>query len=64
MSQYPDEAATEALDPIDPGAEDDDAEFQPHQRARMHWLTRVLLVLAIFLAGFVVGVLADRALFS
>ena len=60
MSQYPDEPA-----PVDDDPEvDDDAEFQPHQRARMHWLTRLLLVLAIFLAGFVMGVLADRALFS
>lgn len=60
MSQYPDEPAP--ADDVD--HEVDDAEFQPHQRARMHWLTRLLLVLAIFLAGFVMGVLADRALFS
>jgi hypothetical protein len=61
MSQYPDEPAP--ADDVDHEV-DDDAEFQPHQRARMHWLTRLLLVLAIFLAGFVMGVLADRALFS
>lgn len=41
--------------------EDDDAEFQPRQPRRLHWLTRLLLGLVIWGAGFLVGVLADRA---
>ena len=41
---YTDEPAVEQ---IDTELEDDaDAEFQPRLRARMHWLTRVLIVLA------------------
>lgn len=56
-------------DPASGGAggddlDDVDAEFQPRTLARMPWLTRVLLFLAIFAAGFVVGVLVDRALWG
>lgn len=43
-------------------AEEDDLEFQPRQRGRLHWLTLLLIALAIWGAGFLVGVLTDRAL--
>ncbi|MDQ7991328.1 MAG: hypothetical protein AAGC63_00935 [Propionicimonas sp.] len=44
------------------GGDDDlDPEFQPRLHTRTPWLTRVLVWLVVFLAGFVVGVLADRA---
>ena len=41
--------------------EDDDLEFQPIQRKRMHWLTLALIGLIIWGAGFLVGVIVDRA---
>ncbi|PKQ24925.1 MAG: hypothetical protein CVT65_00370 [Actinobacteria bacterium HGW-Actinobacteria-5] len=43
-------------------AEQDDLEFQPRQRRGLHWLTLLLIALAIWGAGFLVGVLTDRAL--
>lgn len=43
---------------------EDDPEFQPVTRPRMHWLTIVLLGLVIWAAGFLTGVLADRAMAS
>lgn len=40
--------------------EDEDLEFQPRQRTRLHWLTLVLIGLVIWSVGFLVGVLVDR----
>jgi putative ABC transport system permease protein len=40
---------------------DDDLEFQPRERTRMHWLTMLLIALMIWGAGFLVGVLVDRS---
>ncbi|MFZ0529221.1 MAG: hypothetical protein WAL91_01630 [Propionicimonas sp.] len=42
-------------------ADEDDLEFQPRQRNGLHWLTIVLIALALWGAGFLVGVLTDRA---
>lgn len=41
--------------------DDEDLEFQPRQRTRMHWLTIVLIGLVIWGAGFLVGVIVDRS---
>lgn len=40
---------------------DDDPEFQPRARRRLHWLTIVLICLVIWGGGFLAGVLVDRA---
>ena len=42
--------------------EDDELEFQPIQRTGLHWLTLALIGLILWGAGFLVGVLVDRAL--
>lgn len=42
--------------------EEENAEFRPRAYTRTPWLTRLLVWLAIFLTGFVVGVIAARAL--
>ena len=59
----------EDTDPTSRGTSDDDlddvdTEFQPRALTRMPWLTRVLLFLVVFAAGFVVGVLVDRSLWG
>ena len=53
------DAGTRLLEPVD---DDDIAEFQPRQRSRLHWLTVLLIALIIWGAGFLVGVLVDRAI--
>jgi hypothetical protein len=42
-------------------SDEDDMEFQPRQRNGLHWFTLILIALAIWGAGFLVGVLTDRA---
>ncbi len=42
--------------------EDDELEFQPIQRTGLHWLTLTLIGLILWGAGFLVGVLVDRAM--
>ena len=51
---------TRVLAPLED--DDDIAEFQPRQRARLHWLTVLLIALTIWGSGFLVGVLVDRAM--
>lgn len=58
----PSEAAAEPNLPAEVEEDDDDLEFQPIQRKRMHWLTVVLIGLIIWGGGFLVGVIVDRAL--
>jgi hypothetical protein len=48
-----------AFPPVE--TDDDDLEFQPRQRNGLHWFTLLLIALAIWGAGFLVGVLTDRA---
>ena len=59
FSEDTDETAVAAKLPVE--IEDDDLEFQPIQRKRMHWLTVALIGLIIWGAGFLVGVIVDRA---
>lgn len=47
-------------EPADGELDEEDLEFLPRQRGRMHWLTVVLIGLVIWGAGFLAGVLADR----
>ena len=51
-----DVSETESIDDFD-----DDLEFQPRARRRLHWLTIVLICLVIWGGGFLAGVLVDRA---
>jgi len=44
------------------GVDDDELEFQPIQRTGLHWLTLALIGLILWGAGFLVGVIVDRAL--
>jgi hypothetical protein len=48
-------------EPADLELDEEDLEFQPRQRHRLHWLTIVLIALVIWGAGFLAGVLVDRA---
>ncbi len=41
--------------------DEDDLEFQPRKRNGLHWLTLLLIALALWGAGFLAGVLTDRA---
>lgn len=45
------------LDDVD----EEDLEFQPRIRGGLHWLTLLLIGLALWGAGFLAGVLTDRA---
>ncbi len=56
--------ALDAADPKPTDSEPDDLDpdFLPRTPTRRHWLTSVLIWLAVLSAGFLLGVLADRAI--
>lgn len=56
--------ALDAPDPEPTDSESDDleADFLPRIPTKRHWLTSVLIWLAVLSAGFLLGVLADRAI--